>query len=233
MPRSNSPSCGARSLMSSALAHGSPARITASAGIVSPPRRRTLKPPPLGAPRPCTSQLVRTLRSALFARPMGRLCRPRGKEHSLPPRPDGPPARASLRLARIPLKSEPCSRSSAASLGKAAGRERSRASPAKTPSTIGAISRSAAWEPMRRRAKSQTLSSSELRRAPMKGSLARRSMPESPRMPERAKRSGCACTSRMRPPRTMKRCSAASAASTRSAVSPAASIRRRMTGWSP
>ena len=58
--------------------------------------------------------------------------------------PAGPPAFRSLRLAIIPLIKEPCSRSRAAIFGKAEARERRFASPAKTPSTIGATSLSAA-----------------------------------------------------------------------------------------
>src|SRR6185503_2786373 len=104
------------------------------------------------------------------------------------------------------------------------------ASPANTPSTIGATSRSAACDPSRRLAKSQTLSSPPPTRAGIHGSRSRRRIARGSRIPDRAKRTGCADTSRIRPPRTRKRWAAAPSLGSRSRSRPAILISRSIAG---
>ena len=129
-------------------------------------------------------------------------CNPRRKETSFP---ESPPLGSSLlwpfrRLAIMPRIKEPWLRSSATRFGKEALTESWRASPAKTPSTIGAINLFAAATPSRRLAKSQMLSNSTRSGLAlgMKGSAIIRNIPMGPMIRERANASGCVFISRSR-----------------------------------
>ncbi len=159
---SGSTASGARPESAFAARPAGRARRTRSA-VISPSSatntnfassRRTL--------RTCRLRSRRSPRDS--ARRRGRRAKPPSKVLNVPPGPAGPPALPPVRLAArilaiIAFVSDPCSDSMAAIFGKVAANESFLESPAKTPVTIASTSTSAARRPMRRFAKSKTVSS--------------------------------------------------------------------------